>query len=53
MKWSGYLGVIFLLLVGLLAGQLAKETWPRRLLIAVVYGGLGIAVVAIEYIVAH
>ncbi len=52
-KWSGYVGVILLLLVGLLAGWLTKETWPRRLLIAVVYGGLGVAVVAIEYIVAH
>ncbi len=52
-KWSGYVGVILLLLVGLLAGWLTKETWPRRILIAVVYGGLGVAVVAIEYIVAH
>jgi MFS superfamily sulfate permease-like transporter len=26
---------------------------PRRFLIAVVYGALGVAVVAIEYIVAH
>ena len=50
---SGYLGVLLLLLVGLQAGSLTKETWPRRLLIALVYASLGILVVAIEYIVHH
>lgn len=53
LKWSGYVGVILLLLVGLAAGWLTKETWPRRILIAVVYGALGVAVVAVEYIVHH
>lgn len=50
---SGYLGIAVLALVGVLAGVLTRETWPRRALLALVYGGLGVAVVAIEYWAHH
>ncbi len=50
---SGYLGVVMLALCGMLAGVITKETWTHRLLLAAVYGGLGVAVVAVEYLANH
>lgn len=50
---SGWLGVVILALIGLLAGSITHETWPRRLLIAGVYAGLGLLVVAIEFVAHH
>lgn len=50
---SGWLAVAILALVGLLAGAIAHETWPRRLLIAGTYAGLGLLVVAVEFVVHH
>jgi len=50
---SGWLGVAILGIVGLLAGSITHETWPRRLLVAAVYAGLGLLVVTIEYIAHH
>ena len=50
---AGWLGVAVLALVGLLAGSLTHETWPRRLLTAGVYAGLGLLVVTIEFVAHH
>jgi VIT1/CCC1 family predicted Fe2+/Mn2+ transporter len=50
---SGCLGILVLALIGIGAGTLMKDPWPRRLLWALVSAGLGIAVVAIEFAVHH
>jgi hypothetical protein len=50
---ASVVGVVVLALVGIQAGILAKETWPRRLLIALTTAGLGVVVVLIEFVVAH
>jgi len=50
---SGYLGVALLASCGMLAGVITNESWPYRLLLAGVYGGLGVAVVAVEYLASH
>jgi hypothetical protein len=47
------LGIAVLALVGLIAGIVTKEPWPRRILLAALSAGLGIAIVAIEYAVHH
>jgi hypothetical protein len=46
-------GVSILALVGILAGVVTKETWPRRVLLAVFSAGLGLAIVAVEFVVHH
>lgn len=46
-------GIVLLAGVGLLAGVVTKETWSRRLLLAAVSAGLGVAVVAVELALAH
>jgi hypothetical protein len=50
---SGLVGVSILALAGILAGVITQETWPRRLLLAVLSAGLGVAVVVIELLVHH
>lgn len=50
---SSLTGVLILALVGILAGVITHETWPRRILLAVLSAGLGLAVVAVELAVHH
>lgn len=50
---SGWVGVAVLALVGVIAGAITRETWTRRILLALSTAGIGIAVVAVEYIVHH
>lgn len=45
------IGIALLALMGILAGTLARETWTRRLLMAVGSAGLGTVVVVVEYLV--
>jgi hypothetical protein len=52
--WASSLtGVLILALVGIRAGVVTKETWPRRVLLAALSAGLGLAVVAVEFAVHH
>lgn len=46
-------GCLDLALAGILAGAITQETWPRRLLLAVLSAGLGVAMVVIELLVHH
>ena len=48
---SSALGVAVLALVGLFAER--NETWPRRVMDAVLSAGLGVGVVAVELLVHH
>lgn len=50
---ASWVGVVILALVGLVAGIITKERWPRRLLLAALSAGLGLAIVAIEFAVHH
>lgn len=50
---SGVLGVLVLALIGVMAGAVTKETWPRRIWLAVLSAGLGMAVVAVELLAHH
>lgn len=50
---SSLLGVLVLALVGVAAGVVTHETWPRRLLLAALSAGLGLAVVFVELAVHH
>jgi len=50
---ASFTGVLILALVGILAGVVTKETWPRRVLLAVCSAGLGLAVVAVEFFVLY
>ena len=52
--WAATLiGVLILALVGVLAGVVTHETWPRRVMLAAFSAGLGLAVVAVEFAVHH
>lgn len=46
-------GLVMLALMGVLAGVVTKETWPRRVLMAALSAGLGFAIVAVEFAVHH
>jgi hypothetical protein len=50
---SSFVGVAILALVGILAGVVTRETWLRRVLLAVGSAGLGLIVVAVEVAVHH
>jgi len=50
---SSFVGVLILALVGVLAGVVTRETWPRRVFLAVASAGLGFIVVAVEVAVHH
>ena len=50
---SNLVGIVILALVGYLAGTATKESQMYRILLAVGSAGVGVAVVAIEYIVHH
>jgi hypothetical protein len=50
---SSTLGVVVLAFIGLLAGSVTRETWPRRLLLAFLSAGLGLVIVAVELAVRH
>lgn len=50
---SGLVGVAILALAGIVAGIITQETWPRRVLLAVLSAGLGLAIVSIELLVHH
>lgn len=45
--------LVILALVGILAGNMTQETWPRRIWLAVSYAGLGLAIVAVALAVHH
>lgn len=53
LSMSSLLGVIILALVGYLAGVVSRETWSRRLLLATLSAGLGVAVIAVEFAIHH
>lgn len=53
LRYSGYVGLVILALVGFLAGMASKETWPRRLLLAAISTALGVAVIAVELLAHH
>lgn len=53
LRISNLLGVVILALVGFLAGVISEETWLRRLLLALMSAGLGLVVVAVEFVVHH
>ena len=48
---SSALGIAVLALVGFFAER--NETWPRRVMDAVLSAGLGVGVVAVELLVHH
>jgi len=50
---SGWAGVAVLALVGMAAGAITHETWGRRTLLAFLTAGIGVLVVAFEFIVHH
>jgi hypothetical protein len=53
LRASSIVGILILALVGVLAGVLTNESWPRRILLAALSAGLGLAVVAIEFVLHH
>jgi hypothetical protein len=53
LRASSIIGILILALVGALAGVLTHASWPRRLLLAAFSAGLGLAVVALEYLLHH
>jgi hypothetical protein len=53
LRASNFIGVLILVFVGILAGVVTQETWPRRILLVVLSAGLGLAVVAVEFAVHH
>ncbi len=50
---SSLVGVIFLALIGVAAGVVTRESWPRRILLVLLSSGLGIGVVLVELAVHH
>ena len=53
LRLSGLLGVVILAFVGIIAGAVTRETWTRRLLLAVLSPGLGLVVLGFELAVHH
>ncbi|MEZ4769097.1 MAG: hypothetical protein R2844_11825 [Caldilineales bacterium] len=50
---SSALGVVILGVIGVTAGTVTHETWPRRILLAAFTAGLGLVIVAVEFAVHH
>ena len=53
LRVSGFMGLAILALVGILAGVVSRETWPRRLLLATLSTALGIMIIVVELIAHH
>jgi hypothetical protein len=53
LRISSLVGVVILALVGIVAGVVTHETWPRRLLLAVLTTGLGLVVLGFELAIHH
>lgn len=50
---SSIMGVLILALIGIAAGIVTHETWPRRIVLVLLSCGLGLAIVVIELAVHH
>ena len=50
---SSLVGLLVLALVGFLAGVVTQETWPHRILLALLSLGVGFVVVAVELAIHH
>lgn len=50
---SSALGVLVLAMIGVAAGAVTHETWPRRIVLILLSCGLGIAVMAVELALHH
>jgi hypothetical protein len=53
LRISSITGILILALIGIMAGALTNESWPRRLLLAACSAGLGLAVVVLEFVLHH
>lgn len=50
---ASIVGVIILALVGLTAGIVALETWPRRIVLVMLSSGIGLLIVTMEVAIHH
>lgn len=50
---ANVVGVLILAFVGFAAGAITKESWPRRIALALLSSGLGLLIVAVELVNHH
>ena len=53
LEFSSWVGILILILVGLVAGSVTRESVPNRLFLVALSAGLGLLVVGMELAIRH